>query len=112
MPTYDILNTETDEVEEVFMSISEKEKYLKDNPHLRQTFTKVASIVSGTISAGNVDNHGFKEVLQKVGEAHPGSEVSKEHTRRTGKEIKTRQVIEKHAKIQAEKKIKESKKNV
>lgn len=102
MPTYDIRNTETDEVKEVFMTISEKEKYLKDNPHMKQTYTKVASIVSGTISAGNVDNHGFKEVLQKVGESHPGSEVSKEHTRRTGKEIKTRQVIEKHAKIQAD----------
>tara|TARA_B100001996_G_scaffold330966_1_gene279382 strand:- start:1151 stop:1489 length:339 start_codon:yes stop_codon:yes gene_type:complete len=112
MPTYDFLNTETNEVEELFMNIAEKEQFLKDNPHMKQHYTKVASIVSGTISAGNVDNHGFKEVLQKVGEAHPGSEVSKEHTRRTGKEIKTRQVIEKHAKIQAEKKIKESKKNV
>ena len=32
MPTYDILNTETNEVEEVIMTISGKEKYLKDNP--------------------------------------------------------------------------------
>jgi hypothetical protein len=102
VPTYDIRNTETDEVEEVFMSISEKEKYLKDNPHLKQAFTKVASVVSGTISAGNVDNHGFKEVLQKVGEAHPGSEVQKQHTRRSAKEIKTRKIIKKHAKIQAD----------
>ena len=104
MPTYDFINTETDEVEEVFMTISEKEKYLKDNPHLRQTFTKVASVVSGTISAGNVDNHGFKEVLQKVGEGHPGSAVASEHTRRSAKDIKTRQVVEKHAKIQSRKK--------
>ncbi len=104
MPTYDFLNTETDEVEEHFMTISAKEKFLEDNPHMKQHYTKVAGIVSGTISAGNVDNHGFKEVLQKVGEAHPGSEVSKEHTRRTGKEIKTREIIKKHAKIQASKK--------
>jgi len=104
MPTYDILNTETNEVEEVFMTISEKEKYLKDNPHMKQHYTKVAGIVSGTISAGNVDNHGFKEVLQKVGEAHPGSEVQKQHTRRTAKEIKTREIIKKHAKIQTSKK--------
>ena len=102
MPTYDFLNIETNEVEEHFMSISAKEKYLKDNPHIKQHYTKVAGVVSGTISAGNVDSHGFKEVLQKVGEAHPGSEVSKQHTRRTAKEIKTRQVIKKHAKIQAD----------
>ena len=30
MPTYDFLNIETNEVEEHFMSISAKEKYLKD----------------------------------------------------------------------------------
>ena len=106
MPTYDFLNTETNEVEEHFMSISVKEKYLKDNPHIKQHYTKVAGVVSGTISAGNVDNHGFKEVLQKVGEAHPGSEVQKQHIRRTGKEIKTREIIKKHAKIQLDQKKK------
>jgi hypothetical protein len=103
MPTYDFINTDTDEViEDQFMSITAKEDYLKDNPHMKQHYTKVPGIVSGTISAGNVDNHGFKEVLQKVGEGHPGSEVSKQHSRRTGKEIKTREVIEKHAKIQSD----------
>lgn len=104
MPTYDFLNTETNEVEEHFMTISAKEKFLEDNPHMKQHYTKVPGIVSGTISAGNVDNHGFKEVLQKVGEGHPGSAIAHEHTRRTGKEIKTRQVVEKHAKIQSRKK--------
>ena len=106
MPTYDFLNTETNEVEEHFMTISAKENYLKDNPHMKQHYTKVPGIVSGTISAGNVDNHGFTEVLQKVGEAHPGSEVQKEHTRRTAKEIKTRDIIKKHAKIQLDQKKK------
>ena len=106
MPTYDFLNTETNEVEEHFMTISAKENYLKDNPHMKQHYTKVPGIVSGTISAGNVDNHGFKEVLQKVGEAHPGSEVQKQHIRRTGKEIKTREIIKKHAKIQLDQKKK------
>ena len=106
MPTYDFLNTETNEVEEHFMTISAKENYLKDNPHMKQHYTKVPGIVSGTISAGNVDNHGFKEVLQKVGEAHPGSEVQKEHTRRTAKEIKTRDIIKKHAKIRLDQKKK------
>ncbi len=102
MPTYDFMNTETDEVEEHFMSISSKEQFLKDNPHMKQVHTKVAGVISGTVSAGNVDNHGFKEVLQKVGEAHPNSAVAKQHTRRTGKEVKTRQVVEKHAKIQSQ----------
>lgn len=101
MPTYDFLNTETNEVEEHFMSISGKEEFLKDNPHMQQHYTKVPGIVrsSGTT---NVDNHGFKEVLQKVGEGHPMGTVADEHVRLTGKEAKTRAVIKKHAKIQAE----------
>ncbi len=104
MPTYDFLNTETNEVEEHFMSISAKEKFLQDNPHMKQTYTKVPSILRGSNMSMNVDNHGFKEVLQKVGEAHPGSDVAHEHTRRSGKEVKTREVVEKHAKIQSRKK--------
>ena len=100
MPTYDFLNTDTNEVEEHFMTISAKEKFLEDNPNMKQTYTKVPGIVrsSGTT---NVDNHGFKEVLQKVGEAHPNGAVAKEHTRRTAKEVRTREVVEKHAAIQA-----------
>ena len=50
MPTYDFLNTETNEVEEHFMTISQKEQFLNDNPHMKQHYTKVPGIVSGTIS--------------------------------------------------------------
>jgi len=104
MPTYDFINIETDEVSlDVFMSITDKEQYMKDNPHMRQHYTKVPGIVRGSGMATNVDNHGFKEVLQKVGEGHAGSAVANEHTRRSGKEIATRAVVEKHAKIQSDK---------
>ena len=96
MPTYDILNTETDEVEEYFMSISAKDKFLEDNPHMKQVHTKVAGVISGTVSAGNVDNHGFKEVLQRVGENNPGSDVDRAHNRRTSKQVKTDAVVKKH----------------
>ena len=110
MPTYDFLNTETNEVEEHLMSISQKEQYLKDNPHMKQHYTKVPGIVrsSGTT---NVDNHGFKEVLQKVGEAHPFGSVADEHTRKTAKEHKTREIVKKHAKKQADQKTRAKRKN-
>jgi hypothetical protein len=110
MPTYDFRDTKTDEIFEKFISISNKEKYLKDNPHIKQVYTKVPGIISGTNMSMNVDNHGFKEVLQKVGEGHPGSEVYRENVRQSGKEVKTRQVVEKHAKIQADKEIRRNKK--
>ena len=106
MPTYDFINTETDEISlDVLMTISDKEQYMIDNPHIKQHYTKVPGIVrsSGTT---NVDNHGFKEVLQKVGEGHPMGTVADDHVRMTGKEAKTRAVIKKHAKIQADRKTK------
>jgi hypothetical protein len=106
MPTYDFINTETDEISlDVLMTIADREQYLKDNPHIRGHYTTVPGIVrsSGTT---NVDNHGFKEVLQKVGEGHPMGTVADDHVRMTGKEAKTRAVIKKHAKIQADRKTK------
>lgn len=104
MPTYDFLNTKTDEVEEHFMTISAKEVWLKENPHMKQHYTKVPGIVSSSGMSHNVDNHGFKEVLQKVGEGHPMGTVADEHVRLSGKDAKTRDVVRKHAKIQADQK--------
>ena len=45
MPTYDFINTETNEVEEHFMSISAKDKYLIDNHHMKQCYTKVPGFI-------------------------------------------------------------------
>ena len=38
MPLYEFINTKTDEVFEEAMSISDMEKYVKDNPHIKDTF--------------------------------------------------------------------------
>lgn len=64
MPTYDFQNTETGEVEEKFMSISAKEQYLKDNPHMKQIINGGNFIYSNNIlkTAGD----GWKEVQDKI----------------------------------------------
>ena len=84
------------------------QEYKKLNPHLKQVIGAPNIISNKGSRAGNIDNHGFKEVLQKVGEGHPGSEVAKQHTRRTTKEIKTKQVLDKHRKLQARKKVRKN----
>ena len=38
----------------------------------------------------------YKEVLNKVAEAHPRSALAKEHRKRTIKEVQTERVIKKH----------------
>ena len=46
MPTYNFLDTVTGEEFETFMKISEREEYLKLNPHI-QTIISAPMIVSG-----------------------------------------------------------------
>ena len=38
---------------------------------------------------------GWKENLQRIGEAHPGTSMSERYVRKTNKEVKTREVLKK-----------------
>lgn len=95
MPTYDFLNTETGEEFEEFMSMSAREQYLKDNPHIQQIHLGAMSIVSGVSITGKIPD-GFKEVLSKVAENHKQSAVANTHGRKSMKEIKTQNLVTKH----------------
>ena len=95
MPTYDFLNTETGEEFEEFMSMSAREQYLKDNPHIQQIHLGAMSIVSGVSITGKIPD-GFKEVLSKVAENHKQSAVANAHGRKSMKEIKTQNLVTKH----------------
>ena len=54
MPTYDFINKKTGEEFSEFMSISEKETYLKHNSHIQQKVSSI-NIISGT---GGIKNDG------------------------------------------------------
>jgi hypothetical protein len=94
MPTYVFFNPHTGVEWEEFMSISKRERFLESHPHIEQRLT-APNIVSGArVSTGKLG--GFKEVLQKVGEGHPGSAVDKQFNRRTSKQVATDKVAKKH----------------
>ena len=95
MPTYDFLNTETGETFEKFISLSGKDEYLKENPHIQQVHLGAMHIVSGVSITGKIPD-GFKEVLAKVSENHKGSAVAAKHGKKTMNEIKTKQIVDKH----------------
>ncbi len=98
MPTYQFLNTETNEEFEVFMKISEREEYLKSNPHIQSVLT-APSIVSGVSTSNSRTGRvpeGFKEVLSKVAEKHPTSKVAQRYGKKSIKQVKTEQIIKKH----------------
>jgi hypothetical protein len=94
MPTYDFLNTETGEVEERFMSLSQREQFIKDNPHMQQMIGATAT-VSGVSITGKVPD-GFKEVLAKVSENHKQSTVANRHGKKSIKESQTQRIVDKH----------------
>ena len=104
MPTYTFENTKTGEQFDDMMSISEKEAYLEKNPHIRQLINQI-NIVSGVVGMGRMKNdQGWKEMQSRIAEAHPQSNFADQFGKKSIKEVKTKQVIEKHRKRQAQQK--------
>jgi len=91
MPTYNFFDTKTGEEFEMFMSISSREEYLRDNPHILALVTAPA-IISGSASSNKVPD-GFKEVLSKISEKHPSSALANKHRKKSIKEAKTERIV-------------------
>ena len=101
MPTYDFVNKDTKEVETHFLRMSELDKFKEDNPHM-QSVISAPAIIGGYGSSGSMRiDDGFKEVLAKVGEAHPGTAVANDYGKRSIKDQKTQDIVDKHRKLQA-----------
>ena len=94
MPTYVFEDKLTGEQFEEFLTMGEKEEFLKGNPDYKQVLT-APNVISGIRpSTGKLG--GFKEVLQRVGEANPGSAVDQAHNTRTSKQVATDKIAKKH----------------
>jgi len=74
MPTYDFRNKETGCVFEKIMKIAEKEQYLLDNPNIEQTIVSAPAFTGDHVVLKK--DSGFKEVLQKIHEKTPGSQLN------------------------------------
>jgi len=104
MPTYDFENTKTGEVTTEMMSIAELDEFKKNNPHMKQLISKV-NIVGGVMGMGRMKTDGgWKDMLSRIGDAHPGSKVHDLYGNKSIKDIKTRQVLQKHQKRQTQQK--------
>ena len=95
MPTYNFKNNDTGEEFEEFFTISGREEYLKDNPHIQQLPSLFAMSYSGTGDLVKNDN-GWKEQMSRIAEANPGSPLAERHGKSSTKDINTRKVLKKH----------------
>jgi len=94
MPTYTFEDTNTGEVFETVMRISERDEFIKENPHIKQLITGAPMIVGGV--GGMKNDAGWGEVLSKAAEAHPNSPLADRYGSKTIKQIKTEQAVKKH----------------
>lgn len=77
MPLYEFRNKETGEVFEKMMSISSKEDYLKENPSIESYISGAPSMIDPFRLGVRRTDQGFKEVLQRIHEKTPGSQLNK-----------------------------------
>lgn len=74
MPIYKFKNTETGEEYEKIMSISARETYLQENPHI-QSMIAGAPAIGDAVRLGRKDLGGFKDVLSRIKANNRGSTI-------------------------------------
>jgi predicted nucleic acid-binding Zn ribbon protein len=75
MPTYEFRNKQTGEVTEHVMRIADLDAFKEANPHLERAITQAPAFAGDHITIKK--DTGFKEVLQKIHERTPGSQLNK-----------------------------------
>ena len=99
MPTYNFRNKKTGEITEEFMSISAREAFLKKNKNLEPYMESAPAFSYSSAGFRNVTDktdNGFKEVMSKIAEKHPASPLADKFGKRTIKETKSRNALQKH----------------
>ena len=104
MPTYRFYNKRTKEEYTDLMSISEMEEFIKKK-HIKILPPTQVNIVS---SVGHIDSKtdsGWKDVLSKVSEAHPASNLAAQYGKKSVKDTQIDKVIKTHRAKKAGKKV-------
>ena len=76
MPTYVFRNKETGEQFEKILKIAELDSFREENPQLETVIQAVAFGDPTKLSSTRKFDTGFKEVLQKIHERTPGSQLN------------------------------------
>ena len=104
MPTYRFYNSKTKEEYTDLMSISEMEELIKKK-HIKLLPPTQLNIVSSVGTIDGKTDSGWKEVMSKISEAHPKSELAKRYGKKSVKDTQIEGVIKKHRAKKAGKKV-------
>ena len=86
------------------MSISEMEQFIKKK-HIKLLPPTQLNIVSTTGTIDGKTDNGWKEVMSKISEAHPKSELAQRYGKKSVKDTQIDRVIKKHRAKKAGKKV-------
>lgn len=70
MPNYTFLNTETNEYYELYMSVAEREQYVKDNPAMQQVIHSAPALGDSIRLGLRKPDDGFRDRLREIKKAH------------------------------------------
>ena len=104
MPTYRFYNSKTKEEYTDLMSISEMEELIKKK-HIKLLPPTQLNIVSSVGTIDGKTDKGWKEVMSKISEAPPKSELAKRYGKKSVKDTQIERVIKKHRAKKANKKV-------
>lgn len=76
MPRYTFRHNETNEEFDITMSISERDQYVLNNPHLTQIITGAPSIGDPTRLGLRKPDEGFRDVLRNVRHHHKKDNIN------------------------------------
>jgi hypothetical protein len=78
MPTYDFRNNKTNEEFEKRLSMSDRETYLKENPHIQQIHRQSAQLIDSrnTTAVNNKPDSGFRDVLKNIKSHHKVNNIN------------------------------------
>jgi len=74
MPTYNFVNTETNEPESIFLTMSELDPYKEAHPHMKQQVT--APAIGDSVRLGiTKTSDGMQQLLKHAKNSHHGSNI-------------------------------------
>jgi hypothetical protein len=94
MPIYTFRDKNTNEVFDITLRMSDYDDYLKSNQDIERYIGSAPSVIGGV--GGIRTDNGFKEVLSKVAEAHPNSELADKTLSRSSTQVKVDNVVNKY----------------
>lgn len=106
MPNYTFKNRKTGKLKEYSLSLKDYDGFKESHPELERIIDAPGlafhSLGINTVTQlATKKDARWKEVLAKIGEQNPHSELNRQYSRnKSAKRIKAENVVEKHAKIQ------------